>query len=44
MTSFKARIGWKWMRKVENKNYRFVPFLPRAEQKILKKKPKNKKN
>ena len=26
------------MRKGENKNYRFVPFLPSAEQKMLKKK------
>ena len=25
------------MRKVENKNYRFVPFLPGAEQKMPKK-------
>ena len=25
MASFQAKIGWKWMRKRENKNYRFVP-------------------
>ena len=30
MASFKAKIGWKMMRKRENKNYRFVPFLPDA--------------
>ena len=29
------------MRKGENKNYRFVPFLPSAEQKMTKKKQKN---
>ena len=28
------------MRKGENKNYRFVPFLPGAEQKMPKKKSK----
>ena len=28
------------MRKGENKNYRFVPFLPGAEKKMQKKKPK----
>ena len=43
MAPFRARIGRKWMRKVENKNYRFVPFLPSAEQKILKKRQKIKK-
>ena len=26
MDSFKAKIGWKRMRKSENKNYRSVPF------------------
>ena len=31
------------MRKGENKNYRFVPFLPGAEKKMPKKKQKNKK-
>ena len=31
------------MKKGENKNYRFVPFLPGAEKKILKKQQKNKK-
>ena len=28
------------MRKGENKNYRFVPFLPGAEKKMIKKKAK----
>ena len=30
MTSFHAKIGWKSLRKGENKNYRSVPFLPDA--------------
>ena len=30
MAKFKAKIGWKRMRKRENKNYRSVPFLPNA--------------
>ena len=30
MASFQAKIGWKRMRKRENKNYRSVPFLPNA--------------
>ena len=37
MASFLAKIGWKRMRMRENKNYPFVPFLPEARQKILKK-------
>ena len=28
MASFEAKIVWKRPRKSENKNYRFVPFLP----------------
>ena len=28
MASFPGKIGWKRLRKRENKNYRFVPFLP----------------
>ena len=44
MASFKARIGWKKLRKRENKNYRFVMFLPDTVQKIPKKQQKNKKN
>ena len=34
-----CQIGWKRPRKRENKNYRFVPFLPDALWKI----PKNSK-
>ena len=30
MTSFQAKIGWKRMRKRENKNYHYVSFLPDA--------------
>ena len=28
MASFQAKIGWKKVKKIENKNYRFVSFLP----------------
>ena len=28
MASFQAKIGWKMPRKRENKNYRFISFLP----------------
>ena len=41
MASFQAKIGWKRMRKRENKNYRSAPFLPNAKQKIPKKQQKN---
>ena len=37
MALFLANIGWKMMRKRQNKNYRSVPFLPDAQQKIPKK-------
>ena len=37
MTSFRAKIGWKRPRKRENKNYRSVPFILDALQKIPKK-------
>ena len=30
MDSFQNKIGWKNVRKRENKNYRSVPFLPDA--------------
>ena len=40
MASFQAKIVWKRPRNRENKNYRFVPFLPDALQKIPKKKAK----
>ena len=43
MASFQAKIFWKMPRKRENKNYRFVPFLPDALQKIPKKQQKIKK-
>ena len=36
MYSFQAQIGLKKMRKGENKNSRFVPFLPNAKLKIPK--------
>ena len=41
MASFQTKMVWKWSRKRENKNYRFVPFLPDAFQKIPKKLEKN---
>ena len=44
MGSFQAKIVWKMQRNRENKNYRFVSFLPDAKQKIPKKWPKNSKN
>ena len=44
MDSFQAKIGWKRMRKSENKNYRSVPFLPGTKQKFKKKQQKNSKN
>ena len=37
MASFPAKIGWKRLRNKENKNYRYVPFQPKAKQKIKKK-------
>ena len=43
MASFQAKIVWKMPRKRENKNYRFVPFLPDVLQKIPKKYQKNQK-
>ena len=44
MASFPGKIDWKRQRKREKKNYRFVSFLPEAEQKIPKKQQKNSKN
>ena len=44
MASFQAKIGWKMPRKRKNKNYRSVPFLPDAKQKIPKKQQKNSKS
>ena len=43
MASFQAKIVWKRPRKVENKKYRVVTFLPDALQKIQKKNKKIKK-
>ena len=37
MYSFQAKIGWKKMRKGENKNYRSVSFLLDVKLKIPKK-------
>ena len=34
MASFQAKTGWKRPRMRENKNYRFVSFLPDAKLKI----------
>ena len=36
-TSFQAKICWKRLRKRENKNYRYVLFLPDRQEKIPKK-------
>ena len=44
MASFQAKIVLKRPTKGENKNYRFVLFLPDGLQKIPKKKEKNSKN
>ena len=37
MASFQAKVGWKRMRKKENKNYSSVSFLSDAYLKITKK-------
>ena len=44
MASFQTKIGWKRLKKRENKNYRFVSFLPDGQQKIPKKQQKYSKN
>ena len=36
MASFQADIGWKMIRKRENKNYLSVPFLPMHKGKFQK--------
>ena len=41
MASFQAKLGWKMLRKRENKNYISFTFLPDALEKIPKKKQKN---
>ena len=35
--SFQGKIGWKTLRKGENKNYRYVSFLLDGQEKIPKK-------
>ena len=44
MASFQAKIGWKMLRKGENKNYISVTFPPDGLEKIPKKSKKIKKN
>ena len=44
MDSYQVKIGWKRMRKSENKNYRSVPFIPDAKQKFRKEQQKYSKN
>ena len=44
MASFQVKIGLKRPRKRENNNYRSVPFVPGAKQKIPKKQQKNSKS
>ena len=44
MASFKAKIGWKRLRKRENKSYHSVSFLRDPQQKIPKKQLANLKN
>ena len=44
MASCLAKIGLKRPRKRENNNYRSVPFLPDAKQKIPKKQQKKSKS
>ena len=40
MVSFQTKIGWKRLKKRENKNYHFVSFLPNGQQKTPKKQQK----
>ena len=44
MASFHGKIGWKGQRKRENKNYRYVSFLPDGQEKFPKKIAKKFKN
>ena len=41
MASFQGKIGWKKLRKRENKSYHYIPFLPNAYEEITKKQQKN---
>ena len=43
IASFQAKIGWKRLRKRENKNYRSVSFLPVRSRKFQKSNKKIKK-
>ena len=43
MASFQAKIGWKRMRKRENKNYYYISFLLEAQLKIPRKQQTNSK-
>ena len=43
MALFHGKIGLKGQRKRENKNYRYVSFLPDGQEKIPKKQQKNSK-
>ena len=36
MASFHGKIGWKGQGKRENKNYRYVSFLPDGKRKFQK--------
>jgi len=40
MASFHANKGWKRLTKRENKNYRYVSFIPDGKYKIPKKEKK----
>ena len=40
MASLQAKIGWKWMRNRENKNYHYVSFQPDARNRKFQKKSK----
>ena len=44
MASFQDKVSWKSPRKGENKNFRFLSFLPDGYQKTPKKQQKNCKN
>ena len=44
MASFHGKIGWKGQRKRENKNYRYVSFLPDGKRKFQKNSKKIEKN
>ena len=40
MASFRGKKGWKGQRNRENKNYRYVSFVPDGQEKIPKKQQK----